>query len=162
MIIPLKEVFYDLRARDGTWCKLPYPNHPKGCPNYPMCIEQRRDFREYRDYKWVAVVLEFDLKAHAEEMKNKPRKDGKEWTEAQARCVLYWQEHKVRRPLKEMVMKIYHPLRGDVLLDIPEVNGVNLFATMAKHDLYLKSKPDMVRKIMLVGRNRSSLSKANG
>ena len=34
VIIPLTEVAYDPKARDGRWCMLPYPNHPKGCPNH--------------------------------------------------------------------------------------------------------------------------------
>ena len=34
-MIELKDVVYDMRARDGTWCCLPYPGHGKGCPNFP-------------------------------------------------------------------------------------------------------------------------------
>ncbi|KKK81159.1 hypothetical protein LCGC14_2816310, partial [marine sediment metagenome] len=26
------DLIIDHRARE--WCKLPYPNHPRGCPNY--------------------------------------------------------------------------------------------------------------------------------
>ena len=162
MIIPLETVIIDDRARDGTWCRIPYRSNRKGCPNFPKCIEARPHFNTYDEkLHWYAIVFRFDLKAHAEEMKLRPRKDGKAWTEAQARCVLYWQEHKVREPLREMAMKICYPLMGDILLDIPEANGVQVFDTMAKHGLVLIAKnPDIIHKIMFVGR-RISLSTAD-
>lgn len=159
MIIPLKTIIIDDRARDGTWCAKKYDGHPKGCPNFPECIETRPHFNTYdQNLHWYAVVLRFNLKAHAEEMKKRPRKDGKEWTEAQARCVLYWQEHKVRKPLKTMAMKICHPLMGDVLLDIPEANGIQVFDTMEEHGLVLeRKKPDIIHKIMFVGKHSSTV-----
>ncbi len=160
MIIPLEKVIIDDRARDGTWCRIPYRSNSKGCPNFPKCIEARPHFNTYDEtLHWYAVVLRFDLKAHAEEMKKKPRKNGKAWTEAQARCVLYWQEHKVRKPLRAMAMKICVPLMGDVLLDIPEANGVQVFETMEKHGLVLdRRNPDIIHKIMFVGRRTSLLT----
>lgn len=144
--IPLTEVVYDKRARDGTWCCLPYPNHPKGCPNFPKCMKDRPDFKTLPNKKWIAVLEKFDLKAHAERMKEKHPK----WSERQARCVLYWQ-NSLRKRLREKAMKLYYPLRGDIFLDIPEANGINVFATMAKHGIYLRTDPDLVYKIMLVG-----------
>ncbi len=160
MIIPLETVILDERARDGTWCTIPYSGNKNGCPNFPECINARPHFNTYdKDLRWLAVVFPFDLKAHAEEMKKRPRKDGKPWTEAQARCVLYWQEHKVRKPLKAEAMTECFPLMGDVLLDIPEANGVNVFATMGKHGVVLKARnPDIIQKVMLVGKRNSTLS----
>lgn len=157
MIIPLETVIIDDRARDGTWCKIPYRSNPKGCPNFKKgCTTSRPHFNNYNGFEWYAVVLRFDLKAHAEEMKKKPRKDGTPWSEAQARCILYWQEHKVRKPLRAMAMELYHPLMGDVLLDIPEANGVQVFDTMAKHGLILERRnPDIIHKVMLVGKRSS-------
>jgi len=152
MIIPLHTVVYDERARDGTWCMAPYPNHPKGCPNFPKCCESRTDFNEYQDYDWFAVVEEFNLKNHAEKMKEKHQG----WSERQARCVLYWQ-NSLRKRLREEVQKFAVPLMGDIILDIPEACGINLFATMAKHDLYLKTNPDMVYKIMMVGKPQKEI-----
>jgi len=149
MILPLQVVIYDERARDGTWCMAPYPNHPRGCPNFPKCCESRPDFKEFEGYDWLAVIEEFDLKTHAEKMKEKHPG----WTERQARCVLYWQ-NSVRKRLREKAQGIMYPLMGDILLDVPEACGVNLFATMAKHDIYLKTNPDLVKKIMLVGKVR--------
>ena len=161
MIIPLETIIIDDRARNGVWCAKRYDGHPRGCPNlHKNCIEARPHFNAYDEsLHWYAVVFRFDLKAHAEEMKKRPRKNGKKWTEAQARCVLYWQEHKVRKPLTAMAMEIYHPLMGDVLLDIPEAHGVHIFDTMEKHGLVLeKSKPDIIHKIMFVGKRTSLLT----
>jgi len=153
MIIPLSTVIYDERARDGTWCMAPYPNHPKGCPNFPECCESRPDFKEFEGYDWFAVIADFDLKAHAEKLKEKHPG----WSERQARCVLYWQ-NSIRKKLREKAQGITYPLMGDILLDIPEACGVNLFATMAKHGIYLKTNPDLVKKIMLVGKFRKEES----
>lgn len=152
MIVPLTEVIYDLRARDGTWCQAEYPNHKKGCPNFPKCIHDRPDFKSLNpeSLHWYAVVEEFDLAAQAVKMKEKHPK----WSERQTRNLLYWQNG-VRKRLFIKAMKICVPLVGDVLLSIPEANGVNVFATMAKHGVFLKSNPDQVKKIMLVGKTTS-------
>jgi len=149
MIIPLEVVVYDKRARDGTWCTKYYPNHKKGCPNFPDCIKERMDFKEYKGYKWFAVVTRFDLKSHAKRMKNKH----KNWTERQCRNLLYWQR-KVRSRLKKKAESFANPLLGDIILDIPEANGVHVFDTMKWHGLILEThKPNKIHKIMLVGKH---------
>lgn len=56
-----------------TWCCLPYPDHPKGCPNYgksPLCPPQAPDVREYFDFDLhlYFVVVKFDLQAHVDKM----------------------------------------------------------------------------------------------
>jgi len=145
-IITLQEVVYDERARDGTWCQAPYPNHKKGCPNFPKCIEERPRFKAYQGYTWYAVTEEFDLAAHAEKMKAKHP----HWTNRQCRNLLYWQGG-VRKRLRIKAEGFCYS-STDVLLDIPEANGVNVFATMAKHGVFLKANPDYVTKVMLVGK----------
>jgi hypothetical protein len=146
-VIQLPEVFYDERARDGTWCRLRYPGHPRGCPNFPKCPAKRPDFQELTDRTWYAVVEKFDLKAQAERM----AKAHPEWTERQCRNLLYWQGG-VRNRLKAKALKIYVPF-ADVLLDIPEANGVNIFQTMARVGIHIElEKPDQITKVMLVGK----------
>jgi len=156
MIIPLETVIIDNRARDGTWCKLPYPGHPKGCPNFPKCCESRPHFNDYEeDLKWYAVVEIFNLKAHADSMKEKHPK----WSERQCRNLLYWQNG-VRSRLRKKAEAIAFPLMGDVILDIPEANGVQVFDTMAKQGFVIdRQKPDIIRKVMLVGRQHSLLNR---
>lgn len=153
MIIPLKTVIIDNRARDGTWCTLPYPGHPKGCPNFPECCESRPHFNDYEGFNWYAVVETFNLKTHADAMKEKHPK----WSERQCRNLLYWQ-NSVRSRLRKRVEAITYPLMGDVILDIPEANGIQIFDTMAKHGFVIdRHKPDIIRKVMLVGKRGSLL-----
>lgn len=146
-IIRLNEVIYDKRASDGTWCTLPYPGHKKGCVNFPDCPPLNIDFKKIEKMQWYAVIEHFDLRSHELEYLKKP------WckTRRQARCVLYWQG-KVRKKLNNKVTRFYNNIKADIYLSIPEACGVNVFATMAKHGIYLKSDPDLVYKIMLVGK----------
>ena len=155
MIVPLTEVVYDPKARDGRWCTLPYPNHQKGCPNFPRCTKSRKDFQDYIGYNWFAVIEEFDLKSHADRMK----KRHPHWTERQCRNLLYWQGG-VRSRLRKKAQKF--SFVGDIILDIPEANGVDMFRTMANHGIIIKrDKPMNIKKIMLVGKLRSCGSDDN-
>lgn len=148
MIIPLQTVVYDERARDGTWCRLPYPpNHQNGCPNYPKCIEKREDFRDLGDYDWYAVIEMFDLRSHDIKM---GLKHG--WkSRFQRRNRRHWQKQGVSKLHNKAKKFAYGRLGSTIILDIPEANGVNVFATMAKHGIFLSSDPDLVYKIMMVG-----------
>lgn len=142
-ILPLREITYDMRARSGFWCCLPYPGHKKGCPKFPKCPEQHIDFLKVKDtYRWFAVIASFDLKSHADKM----HAQHIGWSRRRARCVLYWQTGIVR----QLKAKAYS-LKSDILLDCPEASGINLFVTMAKVGVNLKPNPDEVRKIVLVG-----------
>ena len=153
MIILLETVVIDIRARDGTWCAKYYDGHPKGCPNFPKCKKSRPHFNTFQGYDWYAIVEPFDLKTHAEKMKEKHPK----WSERQCRNLLYWQNG-VRSRLRKKAEKFAVQLMGDIILDIPEANGVQVFDTMEKHGLVLeRKKPNTIHKIMLVGK-RTSLS----
>ena len=146
-LVKLSEVVYDVRARDGIWCKLSYPNHPKGCPNFPACPLKHPDFKTVSDaYTWFAVVEEFDLKAHAEAMKLKHP----EWSERQCRNLLYWQNG-VRKRLFEKALHFRHI--GDIILTltVPEACGVNVYETMAKVGIVIQRNPDTVKKVMFLG-----------
>lgn len=155
-MIALEKIYYDPMAR-GTWCALPYPGHPKGCPNLPKgCISDRPDFRDIAHlYEWFAVVEEFDLKAHVAMMKERHP----QWTERQCRNPLYWQGA-VRAKLREKAEfaagqrnHYRHYLKNEnLILDIPEVCGIDVFKTMAGVGIALERTPDLVRKVMLVGR----------
>jgi len=112
----------------------------------------RKDFLDYKGYDWFAIIEEFDLGEHIERMKTKHPS----WTERQCRNVLYWQSG-VRSRLRKKAEKFAIPLMGDVILDIPEANGVNVFETMANHGVILERyKPTNIKKIMLVGKIQSS------
>jgi hypothetical protein len=152
-IIPLKEIVFDIRARDGTWCKMPYPDHPNGCPNFPKCVMSHPHILsvDLKDRFWYAVLEEFDLKKHTEEMKKKHPN----WSERQCRNLLYWQNG-VRSRLRKKTESYINPLSDDIILEIPEACGINMIETMSKAGIKIQTDhPDNVIKVMLIGRRES-------
>lgn len=158
-LIPLEYVVYNAKARYGPWCTMPYPGptHVNGCPKFPKCMKERVDFKEFekrRKYEWYAIVQSFYLKGHMKRLKDKYPV----FTERQCRNVIWWQP-KVNKKLKNKALKHTFPLMGDILLDVPEANGVDVFETMKLAGLRLeKSKPKMVHKIMLIGKREHGTS----
>lgn len=150
MEIELNEIVYDIRARNGAWCMLPYPGHKKGCPNFPKCPQRYLDFNEIKAKRWIAILVEFDLKRHMELMKNAHP----DWTEQQCRNLLYWQG-KVRAALRKGCLEFsdhnVFGLHRDIILEIPEASGINVFETMAKVGITIDRHPLIVKKVMLVG-----------
>lgn len=147
-MIKLPRVIYDKRAWDGTWCKLPYPGHPKGCLNFPKCPQSHIDFQDTSKIwtHWYAVIEEFDLEAQALEM----LREHPLWSERQCRNLLYWQKGVMKR-LREKALADWRP--GDVILEIPEATGVNVFETMAEVGIHLqRNNIRVVKKIMLIGK----------
>lgn len=146
-MIRLPELFLEPRARDGTWCKLPYPGHPKGCPNFPKCPAKHPDIQKVNGLSWYAVVEKFDLRAHAEKM----AEAHPNWTDRQCRNLLYWQGG-VRKRLKEKALREFDPF-ADVLLEIPEASGINVFETMAHVGIHIqRTRPEQIVKVMMIGK----------
>lgn len=128
----------DKRARE--WCKLPYPNHPKGCPNYDKkanCPPQSYSIEEVYDFIcpcWF-VIIEFDLKAQAERMKSKHPN----WTERQCRCLLYWQGG-VNKRLKQEVIVEARKRKAHISMT-PEAMGINVIKTLQLLGVAIEAKP---------------------
>jgi hypothetical protein len=151
LIIPLDEVVVDERARDGTWCRLPYPGHPDGCANFPECIQERPHINAYEGYEWYGVVRKYDLDAHAEEMKELHP----DWSESQRRNDQEWQDE-ILSELRGEAAAFTDLSAGDVVLERPEGHGVDMWATMAGNGIKLETNdPDIIHKIVLVGKRRS-------
>jgi len=151
-LFELDDVAYNTMARDGTWCRLPYPDHPKGCPNYPHCIAKHDDIMnsKYTGYHWYAVVEEFDLLAYSKAMRAKHP----DWSDRQCKNLLYWQGNVMKR-LKAKAEHYMRQLSGDVLLSMPEAHGVQVYETMERVGVIIRKNPDMVRKVMIIGVNRN-------
>lgn len=141
----------DLRARE--WCKLPYPNHPKGCPNYntgrPDCppnaplIQDKFDLTKQH---WF-VIVDFDLKAHKERMKQSPP----DWSDRQLGCCLYWQG-KVRKELKEFAQEFVTENWGTEYSTCPEAMGIHVISTLNKLGIPIKKDiENVVYKVALIG-----------
>lgn len=146
-----EDIIIDLRARE--WCKRPYPNHPKGCPNYgeskncpPKC-PLITDFIDVVQGGYLHIV-EFDMATYVEKMK----KAHPLWTERQLRNPLYWQGS-VRKRLKESTESRLG--KGEVYTLIPEAMGVHVFRTVMKLGIPIKVFPEKkVHKIALSGKGK--------
>jgi len=150
--IKLKELVTSNKTRG--WCLLPYPNHPKGCPNYrKKCRWGAPPIEFYFDlYKpMYAVFSEFNLEAHMERMKKKHPK----WSNRQARCVLYWQSTS-RKQLKEQIQLARNRFDCNIVSTCPEWLGVNVYATLAQSGLRLEKIKDLkiCRHVALIGTRR--------
>lgn len=138
----------DYRARD--WCKIPYYNHPKGCPNFnhkSTCPPQVCLIENWCDLSkrmWF-VIVQFNLKEHMDKMLAKyPH-----WTLNQTKCVLYWQP-KVSKQL-EVESKLFCFGKGLKYTTCPEAMGVNVIKTAKRLGLPISSHPkEFVYKISLI------------
>lgn len=150
LLLKIESLIIDYRARD--WCKMPYPGHKSGCPNYNHrsdCPPKVETIENYFDLtKDVhAVVCQFNLKEHIEKMRLKHPN----WSERQLKCVLYWQP-RVRKELKEMIKQYSLALPGSISTTCPEAMGVNVIKTMKKIGLPIHPRPqDIVYKIGFIG-----------
>lgn len=140
----------NMKARE--WCKLPYPGHPKGCPNYgkkAICPPRIHTVDRVFDLEgphWF-VIEEFDLGAHAKRMKGK----NPEWSERQCRCVLYWQAG-VKKRLRERTKFEMVGRPGTISTDCPEAMGINVILTLRRLGVPIKTKPNQtVYKVALMG-----------
>lgn len=154
-LIPLPEVVYDLRAKDGTWCAKPSRDYPKGCPNFPDCPQRYMDFKKidegFGPFKWFAVIEEFNIAAWEEAQRQKHLSEG--WSRKQLRNPRHWQKGVMSR-LRTKSLSLINCIMGDVLLEIPESQGVNVIATMAKVGITFNwgLEAKVFKKVMLVGR----------
>ena len=157
-IIPIKKIIITDKTKE--WCGLPYPNHPKGCPNFGKAIKcppQAPFVGDYFDLtrELYFVYSEFDLASHVKSMKEKHPT----WSDLQCKCVLYWQA-KNRKILKERTVIALRLLRTNQATACPEGMCVNVFATAALSGLRLdKTKAiSTCRHIALIGYSLEDLS----
>jgi hypothetical protein len=166
-IIPLEEVVMDLRARD--WCKFPYPDHPKGCPNYGKkegCPPSAPIWTDVMKSPYVMVAVRFNLAEWARQLKEK----NPHFTDRQARCCLYWQGM-VRKRLKDECKDFVSTLTryasdmkalgrnlpdpNPVIHYCPEAMGVHVFETCYKNGVKLHKNPqDYVWKVAIIGEKK--------
>ncbi len=102
--IKKRDLIFSKKTR--LWCRLPYPNHPYGCPNYnknPLCPP----FADYMDYikkkysHFYLIYAIFKLKSQRERMLSiHPN-----WSIKKANCLLYWQGS-VKKVLKNYIQRI--------------------------------------------------------
>ena len=144
-----------LSEKTSDWCKLPYPGHSKGCPNFgkkkgcPPLASKINDILDITQNIYL-VFSTFDLAAHIERMRAKHP----DWSERQLRCCLYWQ-NKSRKDL-DFNIKYCQGFLGplvDITLDCPEATGVNVYATCYLAGLKLEKirHLEIVHHVALLG-----------
>jgi predicted metal-binding protein len=151
-VIPLNKnnLIIDYRARD--WCKLPYPDHPKGCPNYgiksicPPTAPLINEFIDLNKNIWL-VVVDFNLREHMNRMKKKHP----HWSDRQTRCVLYWQP-RVNKQLKYLCKRYSDGVENSVFTTCPEAMGINVIQTVKNIGVPICIRPkDIIFKVGLIG-----------
>lgn len=143
------------RRAAGPWCCLPYPGHPRGCPNYgqrdtcPPKAPLLTTFFDITQPMWL-IVQPFDMAGHMRHMAQSHRG----WSQAQLRCCLYWQGG-VRVQLADAVRLAQWRHPGTVATMSPEAMGLNVFATMRKLGVRLSLHPEqIVYKVALLGQKQ--------
>jgi predicted metal-binding protein len=150
-ILPVKKLVVNTRMKE--LCKLPYPNHPKGCPLYGIkdkCPPKSPRAEVLFDLSkpMYFVYVEFNLEDHAKKLKEKyPH-----WTERQTKNVLYWQPG-VRKRLNTAVKEAIKKLGTTAYSFAPESLGVNVYASAWLSGLKLERIRDLKidRHIALIG-----------
>ena len=157
MIIQLRpeQLVIETKA-NGYWCQLPYPGHPKGCPNYGKkegCPPSSEIFSENYQPPYYLISETFDIESHIQKMK----KRHPEWSEPECRNLLYWQKT-VNKNLREKAKQYLGSLKEEDmrLIEVPEATGINVFQTCANAGIYLEKNPDkQVTKIMLIAKHKN-------
>ena len=143
-----------------AWCHLPYPGHPKGCPNVGKSSECPPDVPLVEDkfdlsYPSYFAIERFDLAAHAARMKEAHPS----WSDRQCRCVLYWQNG-VRKRLRKKcahLVAALHFRKGYAYTLIPEAMGVNVFRTCHRIGIKMRKNPqNEVIKVGFIAKLRST------
>jgi len=147
----VKKLVYNSRIPD--LCKLPYPGHPSGCPNYgkkPDCPPQAPFVTDILDVnrKMYLVYSEFDLESHVRRMKEKHP----DWSDRQLRNVIYWQGTS-KSQLRHRALRVLSIVNADVAILKGEAHGVNLYVTCSKSGLKLERIRDLriCHHVALVG-----------
>ena len=140
-----------------TWCRLPYPSHPYGCPNYggrktcppnSPCLSSMFNLEDNLFF----VTTRFDLGEYVQKM----HVSHPSWSEAQCRNLLYWQGS-VRSELVHVTERMFDYFKPVVITYVPEAMGVDVFSTCTKLGLVLERNPmKYVYKVALVGRPRDN------
>lgn len=140
-----------ITEKTREWCKLPYPDHPKGCPNYNNkdgCPPSAPYISEVADLSKPVLfaIVTFDLQSHIQKM----LEVNPNWSERQARCCLYWQNG-IRKELIDYSKYVCFLNPGTVYDICPEAKGVNVIKTVLKARGQIEINPTkFVRKISLI------------
>lgn len=138
-------------------CVCPYPDHPKGCPNFnkkETCPPKTSMIQFFVDFHQpiLFLIVRFNLAQHIAKMKERHP----DMTDRQAKCLLYWQPHVHVEQMKMerdfFTLRSYSDYR---ITYSPEAMGVDVFKTLKAYNILYEQNPiNEVVKIALVGRTK--------
>ena len=142
--MPYSEVKLSIDYKMRALCFAPYPNHPKGCPNFGKkkgCPPQAPLVENYLDLSkpTYAIWNIYDFKSHTDKMRAKHPN----WSKRQVDCCLYWQPT-ARNSLKEEILIFKKEFPKLTIIKCPEAQGVNLTDTMKSIGHELEWPPETV------------------
>ena len=133
-------------------CRRPYPNHPKGCPNWgkkdgcPPKAKALGDLIDLSKDVWV-IWTKFNLYDHTTRMNAKHPN----WSVRQLNCCLYWQTT-ARKALRKEVEKFEIEVPRMEVVMSPEACGVNVTSTMQLIGQRLQWPPkDWAYQVVIAG-----------
>lgn len=150
--IPASSILFKEEVRE--WCRLAYPDHPRGRRNYGKCdlcppkAPYRADILDtFSHFKTIYAV--FDFKRYKELV----IEAHDQWTERQVENVLWWQSG-VKNVLKQKVLSNYVRGARDIVADVilgagsgfgnyqsMESAGIDVFTTMRKNGIQMERRP---------------------
>ena len=150
--VRVKKLVHSKKVMD--WCGLPYPGHPKGCPNFnsgkQKCPFETKYITEILDIQKPMFLVwgEFDLGSHVKIMKEKHPN----WTGRQCRNILYWQSRS-KKQMRIRAAQLSNMLDANKMIEMGEAHGVNLYATALNSGLKLEKIKDLkiCRHIAIIG-----------
>lgn len=160
-LIKIKKIDKDtviFTPKTSFWCKLPYPSHKDGCPNYdknPLCppiFPYSEHILDEYNYFYL-IYLQFDFKTYKEKMiKLYPN-----WSPRQIANPLYYQgsiKKKLKIYIKRIINNLYiyylffcgAGIKGKSYMlqeKIPsmEGGGINVFQTLQNNNIEFEVKP---------------------
>jgi len=155
----------EFTEKTRLWCQLPYPNHPKGCPNYnnkvscpPKVRYKPNILKNYSSFYLIYAI--FNLKKQKERMLTKHS----DWSQKKAGCLLYWQ-NSVKKTLKDLINEIYSKNKNKIMrlfscgsgfssigfnqgvVYSMEAIGINVLNTLKNNNIDFEVKPN--KKVIL-------------
>ena len=148
------------------WCTLPYPGHKNGCPNYdknPLCPPNIKTMEKYLSgYSFFYLIYAiFNIFEYKNYMLNKHP----DWSDRQARCLLYWQ-NSVKKILKNFIINLFsnNPdysiylfgsgsgdripiLKQDKIYSM-EAAGINVIQTLINNNVEIEVKPKKLIRLV--------------
>ena len=138
-VTEIKDLRINYKARE--WCKLPYPDHPRGCPNFGKkvtCPEQAPLIEDFINLNKPKIILavEFNLSEYVEKMRTKHPY----WSDRQLRCLLYWQGS-VNKELRLLISAVIGLNKLLKITTCPEAMGINVIETARRIGILVELKP---------------------